>query len=175
MSKKVCPHSPIPSFSHSLILSLILFLVCSCNKTDHPELTGYWEVKDYSLLEKGNAFIKGVRWFEAGTNLTLNTDSTFVEQHCGSIIKGKWSHIGDSVILNSDSIWFENAAWHREHVDPEYDSIAGNGSEIRTGYIVEDDNLVQLDKGNRSHSQDDATIKPVEGFSLCILRKSDTR
>jgi hypothetical protein len=152
------------------IISILVFLfVCSCSCESQHGLIGTWKVKNYTLWEKGAAFLNGVRGLELGHELTLNSDSSYKEQSCGNIWKGKWWQSGDSLILNSDTMWYRSVKWYRENRDSNYDSIAGIISHSRRTFFIEKNRLVKIDKEER-YTTDNGSIKILKGHSMTILK-----
>jgi len=114
--------------------------------------------------------MNGVSGFAVGTELTLNADSTYREKMCGNIIVGKWTQEGDSLVLISDTMWYRGAKWQIEHMDANYDSIAGVRSHDRETFLIEQDRLVSISKGKRYRFKADGTKVEVKGYGMQILK-----
>lgn len=153
------------------VIQLIFIIIfCSCSGDAQRELVGTWKVKNYNLWEKGIAFLKGVRFLEGGHELTLNGDSSYREQSCGTITIGSWVHKGDSIILNGDKRWYRNAKWYIENRNNSYDSIIGIYSHSRTAFVIEKNKLVKISNKNSYSVPPDGSKKLMKGYSLTILK-----
>jgi len=137
---------------------LLLFFLLSCSDS-HP-LVGIWKVKNYSLWEKGIAYLKGVRGLVSGTELVLNSDSTYKKTTCGNIIIGKWYAKNDSLFLNSDTSWFRM----------NYTTSGGRLDKNQESYLVKGNKLVQYYKGMIKIEMGDSTFKHRYIFSMEILK-----
>ena len=152
-----------------ILVFLVLGLISCTDKAEH-NLVGTWNVRNYTLWEKGVAILSGVRSFEVWHNLILNSDSTYSEQSCGNTYKGRWLHAGDSVILNCERMWYRKAKWVLESEDCNYDSISGNASHSRTAFFIGNNKLVKVDKGKRFRDNADGSKELVDGNSITILK-----
>src|SRR5204863_9229494 len=110
------------------------------------------------------------RSFESGHQLALHADSTYREQSCGNIDEGKWSHQGDSVILFCSTTWYRAVKWHLDHVDRNYDSIAGIHSNLRTAFFIEKNKLIKIDTGRMFIIRPDGSKKFLNGYCMTLLR-----
>jgi len=145
---------------------LILLLLCSCSKPH--ELIGKWEVKKYSLWEKGMAYLKGIRSFTLGTKLDINIDSTFRMNDCGSISAGKWRIKIDSLILSIDSTVGKNNRIRK--------LMGGKLTKAQRVYLIDNNKLVYYHKGltrNIERDPKDNSLKfgPThESYEMEILK-----
>ena len=90
-------------------INLILFLICtlliSCSSATNNNLIGNYEINRPILPVK----LFKQYWYNGlvvGTELKLNSDSTFVHTNCSVIMKGKWSVKNDSLFFKiTDKKW----------------------------------------------------------------------
>jgi hypothetical protein len=143
------------------IISILFFLfLCACSDNPEHGLIGTWKAGNYTLWEKGVAFLTGVRGFESQHELILKSDSSYREQTCGNFYVGKWTLQNDSLILKCDTTWY------RRH----YHTSAGIASKLQTIFTVKKNKLVKIYKGKRYSVQNNDSEKLLNGYSMTILK-----
>jgi hypothetical protein len=152
----------------SLLLS-ILFLWGACSRKH--DLVGNWKANkySYSLWDKGLAYLKGSRALSLRKELDLFADSTFkvTAGDFGIVQKGTWKVIKDSLILISDSSWFDaydSARVNRTLEEPPHHS--------RESFGIRGNKLIQYHSGNYcSQRRADGTLHMNERFIFEILKR----
>lgn len=143
-----------------MISILIYFSFFSCSGDINHDLIRTWKVKNYTLWEKGVSYLKGVRGWETGHELTLYIDSTYREQTCGNSYVGKWKLHNDSLILNSDSIW------SRQNYNP----LRGTFYSSQSVFILKRGKIVKIDKDKSYMLLENGSKKMLDGYSMTILK-----
>lgn len=154
------------------IFLLIIPLFCSCNK-QHP-LIGKWKVgnfKSYSFWERNYALLKGVNRFIMGTELDINSDSTFNKNDCGNTSTGKWRIKDDSLVLLVDTTIQKN--------DKLKKLMANKPTKGKFVFLIGRNKLIHYEKGifsNIERDSKDSSLKfvnPHEVYSIEILKPID--
>ena len=80
----------------TLLLTLTVILFCNFS---YGQLFGKYKSAEYNYFETGVAMLSGIDRFIFGTELTLNSDSTFQMSTCSVIQTGNWNVASDSLYL----------------------------------------------------------------------------
>ena len=99
------------------------------------QITGNYKSAKYNIFERGILYLKGVKTFIGGTNLTLKSDSSFSMISCSVIETGKWTIINDSLHLeiktktlrNDSNSRKKEAKWMKKPFRPIIYKIIENG------------------------------------------------
>ena len=146
---------------------ILLFFSGSCLSS--PGFIGTWQSNyDLSLSEKGFAYLKGTRAIHAGRTLTLKSDSTYIELFKDELSNGKWHIHKDSLILESDTSWFQNADSMKRQTRHYL------GSKLPQCFVIKSNKLVRFSRGNFcSNRKKNGTMEYKNNFSVEILRRRD--
>ncbi len=165
--------------THKFILKkglplVTLLLLCSCS-VKHS-LIGAWQANHYSLWEKGIAYLKGVRGFVVGSELDINSDSTYKMIDCWELSIGKWYIKGDSLVLSNDTI----IAKDKQHLNLilEKKELTGRQPKYKyqAAYLIRKNKLIHYNKGIFYAIEKDPkdsslkSVKPHKTYSIEILK-----
>jgi hypothetical protein len=85
----------------SILGWFLTIFICSCST--EPSFCGKYEVPPRSISYILFLHGRRARGRVVGSTLSLDTDSTFFYHMCGNELRGRWTKLGDSVVLNVSS------------------------------------------------------------------------
>jgi len=85
------------------LIVLIAIMLVQLNLNSQISLCGDYKISSPNLSDRITMFFKGIKSVVAGSELSLNKDSSFVYTTCGNKITGRWSFKKGTVDLNITS------------------------------------------------------------------------
>jgi hypothetical protein len=129
------------------------------------EIVGTWHADEYSLWEKGIAYLKGSRSIVFDKEIIIHADSTYQKTYVKAISTGKWHIANDSLFLTPDNSFLQN------------DSITVNPNitllhNRHESFSIRPNRLITYHPGNFcKRRKEDGSIKRIEHFQVEILKK----
>ncbi|MCZ4408877.1 hypothetical protein O3Q51_08665 [Cryomorphaceae bacterium 1068] len=106
----------------------VFISACTFQQT---EVAGTYKTEDPNLIKKGWKYVfEGYEGFTTGTELELNTDSTFYMTTCANIITGTWHHTDDSLYLRYQTNRWKNDSLHEHGIDGKRLTITEEFTEV---------------------------------------------